>query len=1086
MEVHHDGAPVDLGGPRQRAVLARLLAAGGGIVSSGTLIDDLYGDAPPPSALQTLQSYVSNLRRVIEPHRPPRAQPRLLIGRAPGYLLAAADVDAIRFTDLVNRSESRATAEALASLDEALRLCRGTPYGEFSDEIWAVTEVNRLRELRLVAIERRAQTLLDLGRPQALIPDLEVETAANPLRERLWCLLALGLYRTGRQADALAVLRHAGKVLVDQLGLNPGPELRALEADILRQVEALSPITVAQVDLTPAAHPLRGREEQFAKLAALPVHDGLSLATVSGEAGIGKTSLLEAFGDRCADLGHLVLWGRCHDTQGTPALWPWSQVLGALDQCHPAPDRRAMAGLLDDERPTGSTDAALLRRNQAIAQWLAAAAADQPLVIILDDLQWADPASLELLRDVITLLRGRADAVPLTLVTALRDTAFPNESAHDALGRLARYDLLRIRLTGLGSDAVRAVARDMGADMDEEASRRLTDQTGGNPFFVRETARLMVQGHTPDTVPVAVAELVRQRLAGLGPQAGEVLGVAAVIGRDFDPAVVAEVARAEAYHLLDQAVQAGLLVPRATRMAFAHDLVRETLVRDILPLRRAAIHREVMTALSARPGTDVAVIAHHAVQAGPAAYGEAVRWASAAAEEAGLRLAYEEAATWWNLAIKAHDSSAGDPDKHVELLLRQVHALLEAGDAIGARRVRAEAVRAAGRAETGPELTARALTALDAPALWTLRDPYEAVELRLVHRFEIALHELPGADSPLRARLLGGLAQEFYDGSDDPRGHALSARAVAMARRLDDPLLLMQMLNARHLSLPQPLHVPELLKITDEIHELAVRSRMPGFELLAQMMYTHNRLELADLPGADRAAARCEALLERLSLPWPRFQHTLWQANRLALAGRFHDAGALHDQAGRHAERIGVWHARKAVAMGRIAMRCAQGTMAEAGPLVDAIAGVHPTMEHDARILHLCARGDLTEAQALAARGWTAPPFDWSWLSMTCLQGAAQARVGDLTACRETYARLLPYRGRISALSAVACMGPVEWYLTLLAVAMGDRDATGRHLAGLMRLAERNGLTWWRDRAEAGQQMLRRLSAGASYQLSRC
>ncbi|WP_169983346.1 BTAD domain-containing putative transcriptional regulator [Microbispora sp. H10836] len=1087
LEVYDDdGARVDLGGQRQRAVLARLLIAQGAVVSSGTVIDAVW-ETPPASALATVQSYISHLRRAIEPDRPARGEPRVLLGRPPGYLLRAENVDAVRFADLVNRAELLSPREALASAEEALGLWRGSPYGEFSDKPWALAEAGRLRELRLVSIELRAQALLDLGRPQAAIADLEAETAANPLRERLWCLLALALYRTGRQADALRILRRVRELLADQLGLDPGPELRDLEDGILRQTESLGPVTSTTVLTTSQApfqpRTVRGREKPLAELLSLAnsaTRRRVAVAAVSGEPGIGKTSLLESFAACCADAGYLVLWGRCHDTQGTPALWPWLQVLGALQERCPPPDRTALAGLLDDGIPTGSTGTALLRRNQAIAQWLVTAARAQPLVILLDDAQWADPASLELLRDVAVLIGGTADGAPLSLVTAFRDTMPPQPptgvagglSVDELLVRLAGYDLVRIRLGGLGFEAVREIAEEMGVQVNDQIVARLTNRTGGNPFFVRESIRLVVEGQSLDTVPDAVAGLVRQRLAGRDPRLAQVLSVAAVIGRDFDPAVVAEVASSrsidgDVYDLLDQAAQIGMLVCHNTQMAFAHDLVRETLVGDLPPLSRARIHRDVMAALSARPGTDVAMIAHHAVEAGPAAYGEAVRWACAAAEQAGLRLAYEEAATWWDRAIKAHDASAGDPETHVELLLHRVRALIETGDQLGARQARAEAIRAADRVPSRPELAARALTALDAPSLWSLLDPYEAIELRLVHRLESALDRLEEEDTPERARLLGSLAQELYDGSADPRCDLLSAQAVEMARRLGDPHLLMRMLNARHLALPQPLRITELMRIADEMCALAVREQAPRFELLAQMLHTHNRLEMFDVAGADRAAARCEALLERLPLAWPRFQHTFWRSNRLALDGRFDEAERLRTEAEHQAEQLEVYHVRALVTMGRLAMRYQQGAMANAGPLVDAISGIHPTLDHDARVLHLCSQGHGEEARDLVRAGWPTPPRDWSWLSAACLQAAARAAVGDEDDCRAGYAELLPYRRRISGISAVMCMGPVDWYLALLASTFGEYGTAVRHLAVVARLADRNGLTWWRDRARA-------------------
>lgn len=1072
---------VGIGGPRQRALLARLVASAGTVVSTDTLIEDLYHGRPPVTALGSIHVYVSNLRRVIEPGRSPRTPPRLLIARRPGYLLATTRVDALRFSELVIDAEQRPPAEALARTEEALRLWRGAPYGEFAGELWAIPEANRLRELRLTAIERRARALLDLGRPQAVIHELEPETREHPLRERLWWLLALALYRAGRQADALAALRRARRLVADQLGLDPGPELQALERDILQQAQSLAPppepVSVRHLPETPmlpdgeettdavreqarhveATHPrgahrepLIGREQQLAelrKLAVLAGRNGVVVAAVSGEPGIGKTRLLQAFRDDCADLGHLVLWGRCHEGEGVPPLWPWLQVLRALAETVPPPERHALGGLLDDEWPGGLPEPASRRRNQVIAQWLVETARLRPLVIVLDDLHWADSATLDLLRDVAVLSEAPPGDCALILVAAFRDPAhldavLPEDAVKrcldEQLHRLGRYDLVRIRLTGLDAAEIGALTAQMGVTVDESTAERLAERTGGNPFFVCEYARLLAQGQGLDLVPDAVGDLIRRRLALIGTDATRVLKIAALIGRNFDPGLVAQVCRAvelgqaQTYGLLDRAAQAGLIVSGDGSMTFIHDLVRETLIGDTPPLRKAMIHREVMTVLSAKPGTDVTVIAHHAVEAGPAAYRETVRWARAAAEQASLCRAHEEAAAWWGRVVTAHSACDGDPAEHVELLLHRVRALLDAGDAMGARQVRAQAVRVAERAGADPRLTARALTALDAPAVWTLRNPYEPVEPRLVDRFEATLRALPEHDSPERALLLGGLAQELYDGTGDPRCLTLSAEAVAMARRIGDPHLLMRALNARWLSVPQVTHLSEVAEIAEETHVLAARTGMPEFELLAHMMDTHYRLETGDLTGADRAADRCDVLLGHLRLPWPRFQHTMWRATRLALAGRFDDAEALYDDAERQAQRIAMWCVNAVVSNGRLMLCYQRGAMAEAGPLIDLVAGIHPSLDHDARVLELCGRGRLAEALVLAGKGWPAPPVDWSWLTTTCLQGAAQAAVGDLPACRATYEKLLPYSGRVSSL------GPVDRFLALLASAPDD------------------------------------------------
>ncbi|WP_432928111.1 BTAD domain-containing putative transcriptional regulator [Microbispora sp. CA-135349] len=1118
--------PVGVGGPRQRAVLARLVLAAGAVVSTDTLIEDLYHGRPPATALESIHVYVSNLRRVIEPQRAPRTPPRLLVAKRPGYLLATSDVDALRFGGLVAYAERRPPARALALLDDALGLWRGRPYADFAGELWAVTEVNRLHELRLVAVERRAQAQLDLGRPEAAIQDLEAETGEHPLRERLWWLLALAYYRTGRQADALATLRRARSLIADQLGLDPGPQLRALEQDILRQAPSLTPPSLTPLALptllasapsasalsasapsltaqartlpgepvvpTPArpasgkARPPHGRDRQLAEMEAM-LGGGVSTIAVTGEPGIGKTWLLKAFRDRCAERGHLTLWGSCHDLENALPLRPWIQVLRALERVRPAPDPEALAGLLDEEVPQGSArgsaqesaqesaQGARQRRHQAVADWLCAAALERPVVIILDDLQWADPATLGMLRDVTALVGESAEHVPLTLVTAFRDTARAGP-LDDVLGRFAPYNLLRIRLAGLDTPAIRAIAVTVGAEIDERTAQLLTRRTGGNPFFVRETARLLARGRPLEMVPDAVAGLIRQRLAALDPRVAEVLEIAAVIGREFDPGVVDEVRAAPVYDLLDQAVRTGLVVAAGRRMGFAHDLVRETLLWEIPPLRRAVIHRKVMNAFVARPGADVAAIAHHAIQAGPAAYAEAARWAAAMAEQSGLRLAYEEAATWWGRAVEAHGAAAGDPADHVELLLRQARALLDAGDALAARSVRARAIRVADRV-TGPDghvLAARALTALDAPSIWNLRNPYEEVELQLVHRFGRALDAMPEAAAPERARLLGGLAQELYDGSDDPRCHVYSAQAVETARRLGDPHLLMHALNARYLAIPSSIYTEEAREIAGELEDLGHKTRAPEFELLAQMMWTYRRMEVFDVAGADEAAARCDAMLARMPLPWPRFQHTMWRAGRLTLRGRYDDAEALYADLDRQAGHVGMWYAGSVVSLGRILLAYHRGTMDGAEPLIDAVAGVNPCGDQALRVLLRCGQGRREEAREEAAEGWRPAPRDWSWLTFTCLQGAAQAAVGDAHACAATYSALLPYKGRISVGAAIAFLGPVDWFLAMLASATGDDAAAARHHAGLARLAGRAGLTVWRDRAVAAAGRSRR------------
>ncbi|WP_329013695.1 AfsR/SARP family transcriptional regulator [Streptomyces sp. NBC_00690] len=238
--LHDDGTPVDLGGPRHREVLARLVAAEGRMVPTNTLVDDLWAE-PPARALGALHTFVAALRRAIEPGRPPRTTPRVLVTEGPGYALRLPrdTVDVHRFEDALARA--RHTPGALTGLDAALAAWRGPAYADVTGSAWVQRERARLEELRLEGVELRARLLLDSGSGAALVAELGAHVTEHPWREPAWGLLARALHRAGRQADALATLRRARTMLADQLGLDPGADLRHLETDILRGAATLQP-----------------------------------------------------------------------------------------------------------------------------------------------------------------------------------------------------------------------------------------------------------------------------------------------------------------------------------------------------------------------------------------------------------------------------------------------------------------------------------------------------------------------------------------------------------------------------------------------------------------------------------------------------------------------------------------------------------------------------------------------------------------------------------------------------------------------------------------------------------------------------
>ena len=437
IEAEVEGRRVDLGGPRQRAVLAMLLSTRREVVPVDRLIEDLWRGQPPRSATASLQVYVSNLRRLLEPDRLPRAPARLLVSAPPGYAVRLDDeaVDAWRFDGLVQRARQLGRSDpvpARALLDEAVGLWRGPAYAEVADEPWAAAEAARLEQSRLVARESLVEATLWTGAAADAVPAAEVLTRQQPLREEGWRLLTLALWGSGRQADALAALRRSRRVLADELGLDPGPALVELEHAILtQQIEVLRASVGRDEDAsavavsTPAASPSTpdatgpgevfvGRQAELAALqaAASAVRGrGSHVVMVTGEAGVGKSSLLARFQQALESDGWLVAVGRCPDAEGAPPAWAWVESLRSLaERAPPGELAGPLAPLLqDDLHATGEIDASTgrFRLHRAVCAWLRAAARSRPLAMVLDDLHGADAETLALLDSAAEQLTGR-------------------------------------------------------------------------------------------------------------------------------------------------------------------------------------------------------------------------------------------------------------------------------------------------------------------------------------------------------------------------------------------------------------------------------------------------------------------------------------------------------------------------------------------------------------------------------------------------------------------------------------------------------------------------------------------------------
>ncbi|WP_155056800.1 ATP-binding protein [Streptomyces blattellae] len=682
LRVWRDGVELDAGPPQQAYLLAVLLARAGEPVSMSELLDLIWAEGVPASAVNILQKYVGALRRLLEPALPAREAGSYLQRRGSAYLFVAdsGTLDVVRFRELVDAAGRGVVEQRLdAALDgylEAVGLWHGSAgdgvaHGSTGMAIFAGLD-DEFRHACMAA----AELAITLGRPERVLPSLHMAARMAPLHETVQASLIAALAAAGRPAEALSAFRTVRARLAEELGIDPGPALMAAHLRVLERAPAEHMPHERAAAPTPAASTadcLVGRGEELAMVrhAVESAFAGSTgLVVVEGEPGVGKTRLLEEAGAEADRRGALVVWGHCLPGDGTPSMWPWVQVVSALLDDMPAAAREdwhaGELGRLVTPHGSGHTTSVLpdsgvqFRFFEQAVALVRQTAARRPVVLVVDDLQWADAASLDLLSHLMTRLPDGT-----VVIGALRDRA-PAPSSD--LGRMlaAASRLPRHRRIPLGplvpAEVAELIRRETGRDPGPGVTRLIHTRTAGNPFFVRELSRLLADGDVltkagaaRTAVPATVRDVVRDRMTALGEEdARNLLQIAALIGRTVDLALLARTAGLDyetCLNGIESCAGLGLLEPLPGdpySFGFPHDLVRESVAEDISPPRAARLHLLVADSLEQRAADAELVaerLAHHLWSAGPLA--DPARTAGAlvrAGRCAAAKLALEAAA----------------------------------------------------------------------------------------------------------------------------------------------------------------------------------------------------------------------------------------------------------------------------------------------------------------------------------------------------------------------------------------------------------------------------------------------------------
>lgn len=1091
-----------LGGRQVRLALAYLLMRCGHEVPRSELADVLWDGYLPASWEPALRNVLSRVRKVLAPLEQARLQQgqgtislTLPSGSAVDVLVAGAQV--VRGEELLVEVDLE---PALAAAESAA-VVLAQPFLPGENGAWSERIRGELGELLsralVVVAEARLQRGDHVRSAQAAADLLQRE----PLLETAHQLRMRALAAGGNRGEALQAYDRCRRTLVEELGVGPSVETEwvylSMLADDVPPEPAAAPLAADRTGDRGGAGSFVGRAQELARLQAAweDVRSGRGrVVLVAGEAGIGKTRLGLEAATLAAGQGALVLSGRCDEDVPVP-YQPFSEALDQYVAGADAQELRRHLGwgardvaalvvrlttvlpeLTEGSAPTmdGEPSGSGERLFEGVAFLLRSLSTTRPVVLLLDDLHWADRATTLLLR---YLARALSDAPVLLFGTYRDDDARGQAPVLRAVSELAREPgVVRLPLGGLGPAEVADLLHTRApGGAQRELAVRLVEQTGGNPFFLAELLRhasnLRLRGDEDLVVPQTVTDVVAARSARLSTAGRQLLRAASVLGQQGERRVLQQVVGLddELFSSACDEVEEGrflLAVPGSPeRYQFAHVLLRTISYGEMTTARRIRLHEGTAAALQPLGGRFAADVARHLVAAGRSA--QAVQPALAGAAWARVRHDDEQAARLLHLAL-----SRLAEDDH-----RRLPALLDLGAAH--RRGQAPALACAAYQEAAALARRRtdALALADAAlGLFggathggaTVEEGDERTAL-----LEEALAALGEGDSAARVRVLSALAYAHY--FDARRRTELAHEALSSGRRLGQPRALSAALSAAWTSTWGPQRTHDRLEIATEMVEVARGGGDAERELSARLIRLGDLVELGDRQQVDTELGLTEALLEQAPVPWLRWRVTAWRALLSVVEGRDDAEELIGAALAARADRTDA-NAAQCFGIQLVCLRLTQGRAHEVLDLVRAAVADYPVAPAYRCVLALCLAeaGQLDEARLqfehFAANDFSHVTQDVNWITSMAALADTCVALADARRAELLHQALLPVADRMAVLDAYggggAFWGSIAGLVGRLECVLGRHVEAERHLRQAIDVDRRFGAPWWVARSE--------------------